>query len=63
MSRLHDIVENHQQLGQLTAVLTHYGVNAAFVASSLLQAFEQEAEDEAPDQDLIADLKLLVATS
>ncbi|SDC19212.1 hypothetical protein SAMN02799630_00760 [Paenibacillus sp. UNCCL117] len=65
MSRLHDIVENHEQLGQLNAVLTHYGVNAAFVAASLLQAFEQEKENEEqpePNQDLITDLKQLVAT-
>ncbi|WP_159881406.1 hypothetical protein [Paenibacillus puerhi] len=65
MSRLHEIVENHEQLGQLHAVLSYYGVNAAFVASSLLQALEQEQgqeEQQPPDQELLTDLKQLIAS-
>ncbi|WP_281885941.1 hypothetical protein [Paenibacillus sp. YYML68] len=56
MSRLHEIVENHQQLEQLNALLKHYSVNAQYVTSSLIKSFEDEEEK---NEDLLTDLKQL----
>lgn len=71
MSRLSDIMENHENLDQLLSIIKHYGVNAEYLNTALLQRFEQEAgqneegeETEAEDeemkaipQELIDDLK------
>jgi hypothetical protein len=70
MSRLTEIIDNHEQIDDLFALLKHYGVNAQFVAESLIESFEQiapeakedDAEDEAEGQtnlypELLDDLK------
>jgi hypothetical protein len=54
MSRLNEIIENHDNLDQLFSIIKHYGVNAQFVSDSLCKEFEarcgakegEESEDE-----------------
>ncbi len=65
MSRLNDIIDNHQNLDQLFSIMKHYGVNAEYITAGLLEQFKQEAESEEEGQaegedsrqDLIDDLK------
>lgn len=45
MSRLTEIIDNHGQMDDLVALLKYYGVNAQFVAESLLESFEQLAQE------------------
>lgn len=57
MSRLTEIIENHQNLEHLFAILKHYGVSAEFVSATLLNEFrqlqsEQNEADEAADAEL-----------
>jgi hypothetical protein len=42
MSRLTDIIDNHENLEQLFALLKHYGVSAEFVTASLLNELQNE---------------------
>jgi len=55
MSRLTEIIDNHNNLEQLFALLRHYGVNAEFVSASLLNEFaktkKEEEEDDAENND------------
>jgi hypothetical protein len=44
MSRLNEIIENHENLDQLFSIIKHYGVNAQFVADSLCKEFENRCE-------------------
>lgn len=43
MSRLADIVENHERLDELTGLFKHHGVNAEFVAEALVNRLERDA--------------------
>jgi hypothetical protein len=66
MSRLHEIMENHENLEQLFALLKHYGVNAEFVSASLMNEFdklkaEQSEESEEDTTELIEDLNQFYA--
>ncbi|CAM4346651.1 hypothetical protein L1N85_22015 [Paenibacillus alkaliterrae] len=45
MSRLADIIENHQNLDQLFAIIKHHGVNAEYISIALIQQFEQASEN------------------
>lgn len=58
MSRLTDIMENHQNLEQLFALLKHYGVNAEFVSASLMNEFEKLKEEQSEEEttELMEDL-------
>jgi sulfur relay (sulfurtransferase) DsrF/TusC family protein len=58
MSRLTEIMENHDNLEQLFALMKHYGVNAEFVSASLLNEFEKLKEEEAEEEttELMEDL-------
>lgn len=58
MSRLTDIMDNHQNLEQLFALLKHYGVNAEFVTASLMNEFEKLKEEESEEEttELMEDL-------
>ena len=57
MSRLTEIMENHENLDQLFALLRHYGVSAEFITASLLAEFQNQ-KDDSDDQakDLLEDL-------
>ncbi|WP_426452247.1 hypothetical protein ACP26L_09370 [Paenibacillus sp. S-38] len=69
MSRLNEIMENHEQLERLNALLKHYSVNAEFVTASLIEKLdclsssseegegEEGAEAREPNAELIEDLK------
>lgn len=70
MSRLSEIIENHKNLDDLFSIFKHYGVNAQFVAASVVEQFDQAAgeapqnggtptdtETEPYPPDLIEDLK------
>ncbi|MCZ8518111.1 MULTISPECIES: hypothetical protein [Paenibacillus] len=71
MSRLNEIMDNHQQLERLNALLKHYSVNAEFVTASLIDKLdclssssseEEEGQEEGsaakePNAELIEDLK------
>lgn len=50
MSRLTEIVDNHENLDQLFAILKHYGVNAEFITAALLNEFERLNEDSEEDE-------------
>jgi len=47
MSRLSEIIENHKNLDELFSIFKHYGVNAQFVAASVVEQFDKAA-GEAP---------------
>lgn len=66
MSRLTDIIENHQNLDQLFAIIKHYGVSTEYICTALILQFEQksdqsdentEVDDEEYSQELVDDLK------
>lgn len=57
MSRLIEIIENHNKLDDLIAIIKHHGVNAQFIADALLQTFEKDPTEEDSDE---ANYKLLV---
>lgn len=69
MSRLNEIIDNHDNLDQLFSIIKHYGVNAQFVADSLCKEFEnrcgensdQEHQESKADQafakEIVEDLK------
>jgi len=66
MSRLSEIIENHNNLDSLISILKHYGVNAQFVAASVIEQFDimagEESENKENDDgndnaDLLDDLK------
>ncbi|MDF2925016.1 MAG: hypothetical protein K0R57_3930 [Paenibacillaceae bacterium] len=64
MSRVNDIIENHDNLEQLFSIIKHYGVNAQFVTESLQKEFEcrcgkgeEEQADLAYAKELVEDLK------
>jgi hypothetical protein len=73
MSRLNEIIENHDNLDHLFSIIKHYGVNAQFVADSLCKEFEgrcgqgEDSEngdteaDQAYAKDIVEDLKLFGA--
>lgn len=60
MSRMNEIIENHEHLDKLATLLKHYGVNAEFVTASLIEKFEGEQEET--NEELVSDLKQLYAT-
>ncbi|MFC5650946.1 hypothetical protein ACFPYJ_17895 [Paenibacillus solisilvae] len=59
MSRLHEYVENSQQLDTLSLILKQHVVNAEFVATTLTKAF---SEDKELPKELLEDLKQFQAT-
>ncbi|WP_438444232.1 hypothetical protein [Gorillibacterium sp. sgz5001074] len=73
MSRLNEIIDNHDNLDQLFSIIKHYGVNAQFVADSLCKEFQSRCEsedakesgdseaDQAFAQDIVEDLKQFTA--
>lgn len=60
MSRMNQIIENHEHLEKLAALLKHYSVNAEFITASLIEKFEGEQEEA--NEELVSDLKQLFAT-
>ena len=70
MSRLSEIIDNHQNLDQLFSIIKHYGVNAEYISTALVKQFEEsmeQSEDESDEdsapysQALIDDLKQFCA--
>lgn len=73
MSRLADIIDNHQNLDQFFSIIKHYGVSAEYISTALIQQFEQISEQTDGDkeaskedskeypQELIDDLKQFYA--
>ncbi|MBD2862181.1 hypothetical protein [Paenibacillus oceani] len=69
MSRLSEIIENHKNLDDLLSIFKHYGLNAQFVAASVVEQIDQTAGQTPHDgtptaagtepypPDLIEDLK------
>lgn len=51
MSRLSEIIENHNNLDGLMSILKHYGVNAQFVAASVIEQFDTMAGEESENKD------------
>ena len=58
MSRLNEVVENHENLDKLNIILKHYGVSAEFVAHTLAEGFGQDKE---LPKELIEDMKQFCA--
>lgn len=50
MSRLNEIIDNHQNLDQLFSIIRHYGVSAEFVSDALLKHFEERIEGEGDEE-------------
>lgn len=46
MSRLTEVVENHENLNDLQSILKHYAVSAEFVSFSLIEQFKKRNEGE-----------------
>jgi hypothetical protein len=69
MSRLTDIIDNHQNLDRFFSIIKHYGVSAEYLSFALISKFESESESNEDDaqskgdfsQDLIDDLKQFCA--
>lgn len=69
MSRLSEIIDNHQNLDHLFSILKHYGVSAEYLSLALINQFENEPEgneEETEDntaysQDLVDDLNQFCA--
>lgn len=71
MSRLTDIIENHQNLDQFFSIIKHYGVSAEFLSQALINQFESQSEEEEAEegaddssdcsQELLNDLKQFCA--
>jgi len=65
MSRLSEIIDNHDKLNRLYSILKHYGVSAQFVTTSVIEKFESIADEEQNNEmdttDLLEDLKLFCA--
>lgn len=68
MSRLNEIIDNHDNLDQLFSIIKHYGVNAQFVSDALYTHFESRSgdggnesgdstEDKAIAKEIMEDLK------
>lgn len=50
MNRLSEIIQNHSDLDNLVSLFKHYGVNAQFVAASVIEQFNK-APDENEDSE------------
>jgi hypothetical protein len=68
MSRLAEIIDNHEHLDQLFSLMKHYGVNAEFIAAAVIEQFQNgeekgaEGEENKTEQnDLVNDLKQFCA--
>ncbi|MFD2612224.1 hypothetical protein [Paenibacillus gansuensis] len=46
MSRLSEIIDNHDHLEDLFALVKHYGVSAEFVAHAMMDEFEHQKKEE-----------------
>lgn len=60
MSRVNEIIENHESLNQLFSIIKHYGVNAEFVTNALLEQFKQNQENENSDDTKESSTKELI---
>ncbi|MFE5324277.1 hypothetical protein ACFQ88_37070 [Paenibacillus sp. NPDC056579] len=49
MSHLSEIIDNHENLDGLFAIIKHYGVSAEFVTDALVQRFEQIQKDDSSE--------------
>ncbi|TNJ66664.1 hypothetical protein FE784_08845 [Paenibacillus hemerocallicola] len=45
MNRLSEIIQNHSDLDNLVSLFKHYGVNAQFVAASVIEQFNQTSDE------------------
>lgn len=45
MSRLNEIIDNHQNLDQLLSIVKHYGVSAEYVSAALIGQLNKESEE------------------
>lgn len=72
MSRLTDILDNHQNLDHFFSLIKHYGVSAEYLSLALIRQFENEADESennekdsevnaAYSQELFVDLKQFYA--
>ncbi|WP_028610024.1 hypothetical protein [Paenibacillus harenae] len=69
MSRLADILDNHQNLDHFFSIIKHYGVSAEYLSLALIRQFESESEGNEDDeegnsgysQELVDDLKQFCA--
>ena len=55
MSRLSDIIDNHQNLDQLFSIFKHYGISAEFISAALIEQLDQvlnKDEDNGEEADL-----------
>jgi hypothetical protein len=50
MSRLNEVMDNHDNLNDLLSVLKHYAVSAEFVSYALIEQFKQREEDDKEDE-------------
>jgi hypothetical protein len=50
MSRLNEVMDNHDNLNDLLSVLKHYAVSAEFVSYALIEQFKQKEEDDKEDE-------------
>lgn len=51
MSRLAEIIDNHQNLDQFFSIIKHYGVSAEYICTALIQQFEQKSEQTDGDKE------------
>jgi hypothetical protein len=69
MSRLTEIIDNHENLEELFSLVKHYAVSAEFLAFSLIKQFETDnneevevaEEDKQYTTELVEDLKQFYA--
>lgn len=55
MSRLTEIMDNHNHLDDLMSLLKHYAVSAEFVSFALIEQFKQKEEDASTNEELSED--------
>jgi sulfur relay (sulfurtransferase) DsrF/TusC family protein len=46
LSRLNEIITNHENLEHLFSIIKHHGVNAEFISQAILEHFQPNQEDE-----------------
>lgn len=73
MSRLAEIIDNHQNLDDFFSIIKHYGVSAEYLSKSIIRQIESESEgneenseenseeNTAYSQELVDDLKQFCA--
>jgi hypothetical protein len=60
LSRLNEIIQNHENMEQLYSIIKHHGVNAEFVSLALLEQLKQNNPDENSEENNDENATLLI---